>query len=234
MRDVSIQVCDTSEIGGVPVVTKRVLIRPRGLVNRRNGADMALDRESAIAKSFAITAPRGSPLSWAQRRGAIVPERKLSVTPLQKIGEMFGVVNGVDCATELGLTPHLIDPFDLAELLPRRRHQLFLLSLHDLRTERRDRSVAWIEIQFVQPVQRRRRVGACSQCVAPLANSHKSAEPQRVCCLLLPRMSHGISRIFLQLVLKRRSQLFGPIVGLQSTNAMRLETPVSCLGSGGR
>ena len=61
------------------------------------------------------------------------------------------MVNGIDGAAELGLTLHLIDPFDLAELFPRRGHQLLLLSLHHRGAERSDRSMARIEIQFIQP-----------------------------------------------------------------------------------
>ena len=89
--------------------------------------------------------------------------------------EVFGVVNGIDGAGELGLAPHLIDPFDLAELLPRRGHQLLLLSLHDLCAQRGDRSVPRIEIQLMQPGSGGRRRGGsgmistvcCAACQQP-------------------------------------------------------------------
>ena len=76
--------------------------------------------------------------------------------------EVFGMVNGIDGAAELGQTLHLIDPLDLAELFPRRGHQLLLLSLHDCRAERGDGSMARIEIQFIQPGHRCSRSGSLS------------------------------------------------------------------------
>ena len=140
----------TMAMGGAPPVRKRVLIAPRGLVIRRNGAETALSGmadceilcDSILLSSLLTVSTDDARL----RRGDHLQQRLLGES-----GEVSGMVNGIDGAAELGLTPHLIDPLDLAELFPRRGHQLLLLSLHDLRAERSDRAVARIEIQFIQP-----------------------------------------------------------------------------------
>ena len=145
-------------IGGAPTVWKRALIALRGLVNRRNGAETALSG-MADCEILCDNSARVVTLSIGRfdddarlRRGDHFQQ-----CLFRESSEVFGVVNGVDRAAELGLTPHLIDPFDLAELFPRRGHQLLLLSLDDLCAQRGDRSVARIEIQFIQPGLRRRR-----------------------------------------------------------------------------
>ena len=147
-------------MGGAPAVRKRVLMTPRGLVNRRNGAETALAgmADCAIRCDSSMVCRRvvaGRIDDDARlRRGDDFQQRLFG-----EAAEVFGVVNGIDGAAELGLTLHLIDPFDLAELFPRRGHQLLLLSLHDLRAQRGDGSVARIEIQFIQPGRRCRRRG---------------------------------------------------------------------------
>ena len=136
-------------------------------------------------------------------------------------GEVFGVVNGIDGAAELGLTPHLIDPFDLAELFPRRGHQLLLLSLHDLRAQRGDRSVARIEIQFIQPGRGSRRWGGNLHGVSrrlPAAVNRR--REQRVLALLLHRLPRRIEDLF-ELGLKGRSSLFRPFGGWGIQDAQR-------------
>ena len=95
---------------------------------------------------------------------------------LGESAEVSGVVDSIDGAAELGLTPHLIDALDFAELFPRRGHQLLLLSLHDLRAERGDGAVARIEIQFIQPGRRDAGgAGVMSPCAALPASSRRSA-----------------------------------------------------------
>src|SRR5262245_22155747 len=80
---------------------------------------------------------------------------------------MFKVVNSIDRSPQLSLTPHLVDPFDLAELFPRCRHQLLLLTLDDSSAERGNRSMAWVEIQLVEPCRDCRRSGGDLEDVSP-------------------------------------------------------------------
>src|SRR6185369_16262195 len=68
---------------------------------------------------------------------------------------MLGVIDGIDLQAKLRLSSQLIDPFDVANLLPRRSHELLLLSLDHCSAERRNRAVTRIEVQFVEPVKER-------------------------------------------------------------------------------
>ena len=142
----------TRPMGDALAVGNRALMTPRGLVKRRNGAetarsgraDWAILCDSSIAVEAALTVSVDDEARL--RRGGHFQQRFF-----REPAEVFGVVHAIDRAAELGLTPHLVDPFDLAELLPRRGHQLLLLRLHDCSAERGDRSVPRIEIQFMQP-----------------------------------------------------------------------------------
>ena len=64
--------------------------------------------------------------------------------------------NAVDRAAELGLALDLVDPLDLAHLLPGRSHQLLLLILHDERAQPGHPPVSRVEVQLMQPGRRRR------------------------------------------------------------------------------
>ena len=134
---------------------KRALIGPRALVSRRNGAETAL----AGRALWEIRCDNSARVFWLLASIVSTTTRDCAGRDhfqqrlFRESAEVFGVVNGIDGAAELGLTPHLIDPFDLAELFPRRGHQLLLLTLHDRGAQRGDRSVARIEIQFIQPGQ---------------------------------------------------------------------------------
>ena len=52
---------------------------------------------------------------------------------------------------ELQLPHALIRALQIARLLPRGRHQRFLMLLHDARAERRDAAMTRIEIQLIEP-----------------------------------------------------------------------------------
>ena len=55
---------------------------------------------------------------------------------------------------ELGTLEALVVLLVLRQLIPGRRHELFLLESDDGRPESRRHTVAWVEIQFNEPVRR--------------------------------------------------------------------------------
>jgi len=123
---------------------------------------------------------------------------------------MFCVVDGVDCAAELSLTLHLIDGLELAELFPRRSHQLLLLALDDGGAEGSDCPMAGIQVQFIEPCQRSRRSGAGLYEVSRrLPATINRRRDQRFRALLFHRQPWCI-QYSLELGLKRCSCLLRP------------------------
>src|SRR4030095_858791 len=124
--------------------------------------------------------------------------------------KVFYQVSGVDRARELRLTPHLIEPFNLAELFPGRGHQLLLLILNDSGSERCYCSVARIQIQVIQPAQHRggrgRSLQRVSRCLPTTINRRSQ---QRVYANLLPGSPWNL-QYSLELVLKGCSRRVGP------------------------
>ena len=95
----------TMAMDGAPTVRNRVLIGPRGVVNRRNGAETALagmaDSEilcDSIARVLTLLA---SVASTTTRDCA--EATTFNSASSENCLEVFGVVNGIDGAAELGL-----------------------------------------------------------------------------------------------------------------------------------
>ena len=161
---------------GPPGRWKRALIGPRGLADG-DGADTArsgiAERAMRCDSIMRVCTLFGSVAvdDDARLRGADDFRTGL----FGESAEVPGHVGRVDGAAELGLTSHLVDPFDLAELFPRRGHQLLLLGLHDRVPSAATARWRGSRFSCIQPGRAARAVGTIDRVPRRLPARRKSA-----------------------------------------------------------